>query len=790
MTAVGIDLGTTNTVVACVRDGRVMVLADEQGNKLLPSVINFHPSGEVLVGHRARERRVLDAKNTIHNVKRLLGRPWHSTEVTEGRKRFPFELKEGPGESAIVVTRHADYTLPEVSSFVLRRAKAIAERATGEAVRRAVITVPANFNDLQRAATKTAAAVAGIEVVRILNEPTAAALAYGITKVSHERIAIYDFGGGTLDCSLLDMASNVFEVLATAGDSFLGGEDIDNAIAERMADRLLAATRFDARADATALDRLRIAAENVKIKLSSEPTAAIQIDEIGFGPHGVPLSFEFKMNRNEFDELIRPIVRKTFEVCDDAMAMSALRPSTFDRVILVGGSTRIPLVQREVQAYFGNDPHVRIHPEEVVAIGAAIQAAALTSPERRRSVPPAPQPGKPPVPIQHEDSVTQTLPRAPVETDQKTGQDQATSVAPTTQVLARMKSADGEDEETRRGPKFSKEKAWRELKSGPAIRQSAPRVEGGSVTVELPILDHSVVTHDGSTGVTKDSTTRGGERTHRATQPGLGHRSAVTRAVFDANEDLSLLTPIGLEAEAYELEITPAPSGEGTAPQLQLTSLQYGIQAGPPVSAPAPHALSPNTTAPWPAVRVPPSPSSAAPTMPELPQKAATETGMTPVKNRTIPLATVPPPRMHQTMPSPVLMDVTPRALVVETAGGFSTPVIPRNMKIPCERTRAFTTVMDRQTMVKVRVGQGEEPSFAANTYLGEVTLSGMRAASRGDITVEVCFEVDSDGSLQVSATELGTGNEVHATLQLVGVDPELSIEQMMDRSAQRIAPN
>src|SRR5215472_10001753 len=276
MAVVGIDLGTTNTLVACVCAGRLHVLADEQGRRLLPSVVSFPPSGEVLVGHRAKERRVVDARNTVASVKRLIGRSWKSEEIQRARHRIAFELKEGPGESPLIVARGQEHTLSEISAFVLERAKQIAERALGEKVDRAVITVPAHFNELQRAATKVAGRVAGLDVLRIINEPTAAALAYGLGRFAKERVAVYDFGGGTFDCTLLELAGSVFEVLATAGDSFLGGDDLDLAIAERMAEGFLHAHRYDPRSDPQAFERLRVAGERAKIDLSATERTQVQ----------------------------------------------------------------------------------------------------------------------------------------------------------------------------------------------------------------------------------------------------------------------------------------------------------------------------------------------------------------------------------------------------------------------------------------------------------------------------------------------------------------------------------
>src|SRR5689334_3472501 len=255
MAVVGIDLGTTNTVVGVVRDGVASAVRDADGETLIPSVVSFHPSGNVLVGRAAKERRVVDAPNTVYSIKRLIGRSWSAEEVGRAQARFPFEMREGPGQAVLVVARGETFTLPEISAFVLRHAKATAERALGETVEKAVVTVPANFNDLQRAATKVAGRVAGLEVLRILNEPTAAALAYGYGRGKGERIVIYDFGGGTFDVTILDLSANVFEVLATAGNTFLGGDDVDLAIAEQMVAACLKQHRVDAHADPQVFER-------------------------------------------------------------------------------------------------------------------------------------------------------------------------------------------------------------------------------------------------------------------------------------------------------------------------------------------------------------------------------------------------------------------------------------------------------------------------------------------------------------------------------------------------------
>ncbi|HTQ02377.1 MAG TPA: Hsp70 family protein, partial [Polyangiaceae bacterium] len=327
---VGIDLGTTNTVVGAMKNGAASALPDEEGRTLIPSVVSFHPNGSVLVGRPARERRTIDPKSTVYSVKRLIGRSWDTEEVRKARSRLPFDMREGPGQAALIAVRGETYTLPEISAFVLRKARTVAENALGTGVERAVITVPANFNDLQRAATKVAARVAGLEVLRILNEPTAAALAYGYGKGASERLAVYDFGGGTFDVTLLDLSNNVFEVLATAGNTFLGGDDIDLAIAERMADEALRQHRYDPRSDPILFDRFRLAAEELKHRLSVEESATTVVREVTHGPGGKALDLNFTLTRGELERIAGPIIDQTFDVCRDALGVARLTVGDLD----------------------------------------------------------------------------------------------------------------------------------------------------------------------------------------------------------------------------------------------------------------------------------------------------------------------------------------------------------------------------------------------------------------------------------------------------------------------------
>jgi molecular chaperone DnaK len=380
--AVGIDLGTTNSVVAVSLAGRPQVLSDGNHGPLIPSVVSFLETGERLVGRTARVRRAIDPAHTVASVKRLLGRPFKSEEVRRAKSRVAFDLKEGPDSSVVVSTRGGDFSLPEISAMVLREVRRVAEQGLNQRIDRCVVTVPANFNELQRSSTKIAGRIAELEVIRILNEPTAAALAYGYGRGTREKICIYDFGGGTFDVTLLELAGNVFEVLATAGDTFLGGDDLDTALTDWLVPHLLRTTKVDALQDRVAYDILRDAAESAKCALSTQEATTA---EFVYQPrkNADPLRFLHRITRAELERLAAPFVSRTFDVCNEALKLAGLKAGDLTAVILVGGSTRIPSVRQRVASFFGRDPLTNLPPEEVVALGAAILAEALTGGARR-----------------------------------------------------------------------------------------------------------------------------------------------------------------------------------------------------------------------------------------------------------------------------------------------------------------------------------------------------------------------------------------------------------------------
>ncbi|MBN8615593.1 MAG: Hsp70 family protein, partial [Deltaproteobacteria bacterium] len=373
----GIDLGTTNSVVAIANGREARVLPDSEGRRLIPSVVSFHPDGSILVGHEARERRLVDAKNTVYSTKRLIGRPYSSSEVQKAKERFAFDLEPTKVGGVQVRVRRGTFALPEISAMVLRHLRRVAEDSLGEPCGRAVVTVPANFNELQRSATQAAGKVAGLDVLRILNEPTAATLAYGLTKDKAEKVAVYDLGGGTFDITILDLDKDVFEVVSTAGDTFLGGDDIDLLIAERMADACLRQHRFDARVDAQAFERMRAAAEWAKCQLSSVKEVDVTLEELFSDGSGKTVDYTFHLTRAELEGMVMPLIARTFDVVNDALRAAGRRPKEVDSVVLVGGSTRIPMVRSMVDEFFGRPARIDIDPDLVVAQGAAIHGFTI-----------------------------------------------------------------------------------------------------------------------------------------------------------------------------------------------------------------------------------------------------------------------------------------------------------------------------------------------------------------------------------------------------------------------------
>ena len=374
---IGIDLGTTNSVVAIMEGGEPTVIPSAEGNRLIPSVVAVNPkTGERLVGLVARRQAIINPENTIFSIKRFMGRKYSDPEVQRTTGLVPYKVTEAPNGDVRVMMGGREYAPPEISAMILAKIKADAEAYLGEPVTKAVITVPAYFDDAQRNATKDAGRIAGLEVLRIINEPTASSLAYGLDKKKDHTIAVFDLGGGTFDISILDVGEGVFEVKATSGDTHLGGDDFDQRIIDWVAEQFLKQEGIDLRNDRQALQRLKEAAEKAKIELSSLLETEINLPFITADASG-PKHLNITLTRAKLEQLTEDLVQRTIGPCQQALEDAGLKPENIDEVILVGGMTRMPAVQRAVQDFFGKEPHKGVNPDEVVAIGAAIQAGVL-----------------------------------------------------------------------------------------------------------------------------------------------------------------------------------------------------------------------------------------------------------------------------------------------------------------------------------------------------------------------------------------------------------------------------
>ena len=374
--AIGIDLGTTNSCVAVMEGSKPKVIENAEGARTTPSVVAFTDSGEVLVGQPAKRQSITNPENTVFAIKRLIGRRYDDPITQKDKAMVPYKIVAGPNGDAWVEVKGKKYSPSQISAFILQKMKETAESHLGGKVTQAVITVPAYFNDAQRQATKDAGRIAGLEVLRIINEPTAAALAYGLEKKGSGKIAVYDLGGGTFDISILEVGDGVFEVKATNGDTFLGGEDFDKRIMDYLADEFKKESGIDLRNDRLALQRLKDAAEKAKIELSSATQTDINLPFITADQNG-PKHLTMKLTRAKLEALVDDLIQRTIEPCKAALRDAGLQPSDINEVVLVGGQTRMPKVQETVEKLFGREPHKGVNPDEVVAIGAAIQAGVL-----------------------------------------------------------------------------------------------------------------------------------------------------------------------------------------------------------------------------------------------------------------------------------------------------------------------------------------------------------------------------------------------------------------------------
>jgi len=375
--AMGIDLGTSNSSVAIIQDGQAVVIPNEWGELTHASVVSFLEDASVLVGNDAKKQMCISPETTVSSAKRLIGRFFFSEEVKKARGVMPYAIVEGPNSSVRIAVREQIYAVPEISAMVLKEMKAITEAFVGHPVTKAVVTVPAFFNDTQRQATKDAGRIAGLDILRIVNEPTAAALAYGFGNNLNQRVVIYDLGGGTFDVSILEIGQDVFEVLSTSGDTYLGGDDFDDRILQWLLSGFKQAYGVDLSQDRYALQKVKEAAEKAKNTFSEGDVAHIHVPLVYTDAEGMSYDLETTLNRQQFNHMVMDLVQRTFKVCDEALQSARITAGEIDGVILVGGPTRLPVIRNSVRHYFQREPNTSINPDLVVCMGAAIQAHAL-----------------------------------------------------------------------------------------------------------------------------------------------------------------------------------------------------------------------------------------------------------------------------------------------------------------------------------------------------------------------------------------------------------------------------
>ncbi|MBP6632127.1 MAG: Hsp70 family protein [Kofleriaceae bacterium] len=804
----GIDLGTSNSVVAaCDEAGVPHVLAGKGGAKVQPSVVSFHPNGSVVVGAEAKQRKVIDPKNTVYSVKRLIGRTFGAREVQTTRGRAPFLIKEGPNQQPLIKTRGGEFAVPEISAIVLDHMRGIARAALGGDATRAVVTVPANFTDAQRSATATAGAIAGLTVVRVLNEPTAAALAYGNLRALKKTIAVYDFGGGTFDITVLKLDDQRFEVLGTAGDSFLGGDDLDERVVDRLVAAFLAEQRVDLRSNEIAMMRLRAVAEQTKIELSRRTRAIIKIDEIAYGPGGAALDLRHELTRDELVSAVLDVVDQTFPVCDEALRMAGLGKDGIDDIVLVGGTTKMPLVRDRVAAYFGKAPRTEVNPEEAVAVGAALQAYAIRRTLERRTSgrvlaaePAAPAASANEEPtlaaadaFRSEDSVTEGIPKAPAE-PRHTAPMSAAPLKPPMRVTERPAARGAHVDKfdpTKAVPigRVTKPAAPPPAPADPPPRSppppSTPPGVPQPIAVASPPVIPAPVAPARAPSVPPAPARAPSVPPVPARAPSVPPRPVAAppptppRQVAGPDQRTLMMDPApggsglldfddaptgGLTLDDALGPVTSPTLDEFGAPTAEVAPLKPPTARGFGASQP-PYASTLSADPRVTNVGVPRSPGARGDLGDggddPMPAVSASVLGGWPAA----PTAPMPAP----TAPLPTVLDVTPRALGVGTVAGFCEELIGRNSRVPLEIKRMFTTSRDEQDAVRLQVCQGESRRLHENVLLGDLVLDRLEPRPRGDTSIEVTFAIDASGILSVRARDARTGREQSCSLDVIG---------------------
>jgi molecular chaperone DnaK len=802
---VGIDLGTSNTVVAYLDElDRVRLAPDANGVTVQPSVVSFHPNGGVVVGVAGKQRKVIDPKNTIYSAKRMIGQPFSSFAVQETARRVPFEIKQGSNEQAIVVTRTGEFAIPEISAIVLDHAKKLASAALGLEVGRAVVTVPASFTDVQRSSTATAGALAGLTVVRVLNEPTAAAIAYGNSKRLDEVIAVYDFGGGTFDITILKLEDQVYTVLGTSGDAFLGGEDIDERLVEKMCASFLAKHRIDLKQNEAALTRLRAVAEHTKIELSKRSRALVKIEEIAHGKQGKPIDLEVQLTRDELIGSIGDLVDRTFASCKEAMVLAGISQDKIRDVVLVGGTTRIPFVRERVAAFFGREPRADMNPEDAIATGAALQASSI---ERMLSRTPQRPVASVPIPLDDlEDEVPVTI--EPEKSPTK---------------IAEVKRP------KRGSDMFSGQPRGRREPDDPAKTRERGKAFFGDLFGDTPVpTEVKPVPIEGKVATRPIARIKAPPK---PVMPVLPPIVETRREIPAKNRTMALPLVTRPPAEPPRPPPTPPPPPELSMPTIDLASIedddfthseksgellidvqpevrakrdstsQFAIEIDPPTAPPRSEIaidieIDPPSVRPGLALEaeafgielidpdVRPEPSAAMDLVmppPRAPRPSAWDEVAPPAPAPRA--ATQPVPMMARS--APTIVDVTPRGLGIGTVAGFCEELIRRNSQLPVATRKQFATARDLQDVVRIVVCQGESRRLENNVIVGDLILENLPKRMRGETRIDVEFRLDASGILHVTARDVATGAEQRARLDLRGGMAPEAMSAAADRIAQ-----
>ena len=825
-------------VAYCDDTGHARTLVDPAGYKVHPSIVSFHPNGAVVVGAHAKQRRIIDPQNTVYSVKRLIGRSYSSQEVQIAKTRMPYQIKEGANQSPMIVTRGGEFAVPEISAIVLDHVRDIAASALDVGVNRAVITVPANFNDAQRSATATAGAIAGITVVRVLNEPTAAALAYGHSRPMQEIFAVYDFGGGTFDVTVLRLRDQVYEVLGTAGDSFLGGDDLDERLVDLMVNRFLRENRVDLRDNEIAMMRMRAVAEQAKIELSRRTRANIRIDEIAYGTNGSAMNLQMEISRDEFVQAAADIVERTFPVCAEAMKLAGTNLNDLGEIILVGGTTKMPFVREKVAQFFGQGPRTDANPEEAVALGASLQAVALqriltrTKPATARVSAPMRQPA-----ADTENTVTNAnLSASPFDVPTVEAIASDAPVRRTADYTARPRA--GTERPMQRGAtvdRFFEEPSTnteavalaRITRPGTA---SSPPVPPAPTAAESQRRSRpvSVVIPPLGTPLGEDTqTTNAAETLTQVVAATSAAARPLTAPTVQTHARAATAPPVPPQ-RARPGSLPPLPSASTTMRDFDLPPplpSSAGPNAptmfGPPPEPPAPPPVAARSRSafdlPLPAntttIGMPPAAAvhaaavavmeasasgtargmAAAPVGPRsemFVSPSDTNRAMPPPMVSGVPGTTLAPPFAMGAPLAPfamaqpaVVVDVVPHSFGIATVGGFCEEIIRRNTQLPAESKRVFAASRDKQDTVRIRICQGQSRRLDENLVLGDLVLSKLPQRDRNESAIEVTFAIDASGMLRVHARDTVSGYEQRVSIDVIGAmssdDVQASRERM-----------